>query len=45
MVTCLTYGDGVGERGGWGVKNKSWWVDGAKRLGEGRVGEYRVRDM
>ena len=36
MVTCLTRGDGVRGRGGWvGVGCRV--VDGAKRLGEGRV--------
>ena len=37
MVTCLTHGDSIGGRRGWGVSRRGWGVGGAKRLGEGRV--------
>ena len=36
-VTCLTHGNGVRRRGGWGVERRGWELGEAKRPGEGRV--------
>ena len=48
MVTCLTHGDGVEERGGGGGVG-SWrqgvGVGEAKRLGEGRVKKVLIHEL
>ena len=40
VVTCITHGEGVEGRGGWGVRRRGWEVGAARRLGDGRVGEH-----